>query len=60
VVGEYIGFGHRVKLYRQLQSSSLFSVSELVDYSNVEVFATPYLSVLKVFLLCMLEEFNKL
>jgi len=45
VVGEYLGFGHRVKLYRQLQSSSLFSVSELVDYSNVEVFAAPYLSV---------------
>jgi len=40
VVGEYLGLGHRVELIRQLSSSPLFSSRELVDYSNVEVFAS--------------------
>jgi len=41
VIGEYFGFGHQLKLWRQLQFSALFSVQEVADYSNVEVFAAP-------------------
>jgi len=41
MVGEYLGLGHQIKLYRQLQSTRLFSVRELADYSDVEVFSTP-------------------
>jgi len=39
VVGEYFGLGHQIKLYRQLQATSVFSVQESADYTDVKVYA---------------------
>lgn len=42
VAGEYFGLGHQIKVYRQLQATSIFSVVESADYTDVKVEITEF------------------